>query len=48
VDLKNPTVGDPPAVWVANIGDLVNSFDTSSKTREAIDQAFKQSAFLQR
>jgi hypothetical protein len=48
VDLKNPSSGNPPAVWVANIGDLVNSFDTSLKTREAIDQAFKQSPFLNR
>lgn len=36
------------SIWLANIGDLVNSFDTSTKTREAIDQAFKQSPFLNR
>lgn len=43
VDLSNNK-----SVWVANIGDLVNSFDTSTKTREAIDQAFVQSPFLNR
>jgi hypothetical protein len=48
VDLRNTTSGNPPSIWVANIGDLVNSFDTSTKTREAIDQAFKQSPFLTR
>ena len=48
VDLKNHTSGNPTSVWVANIGDLVNSFDTSTKTREAIDQAFVQSPFLNR
>jgi hypothetical protein len=48
VDLKNPTSGNPTSVWVANIGDLVNSYDTSLKTKEAIDQAFKQSSFLNR
>jgi hypothetical protein len=48
VDLKNATPGNAPSVWVANIGDLVNSYDTSTKTREAIDQAFKQSPFLDR
>lgn len=48
VDLKNPTTGNPASIWVANIGDLVNSFDTSTKTREAIDQAFVQSPFLTR
>lgn len=48
VDLKNATTGTPASIWVANIGDLVNSFDTSTKTREAIDQAFKQSPFLDR
>ncbi|HMJ68913.1 MAG TPA: DUF4136 domain-containing protein [Cyclobacteriaceae bacterium] len=47
VDLRNPST-DQPTVWVANIGDLVNSFDTSQKTKEAIDQAFKQSPFLNR
>lgn len=36
------------SIWVANIGDLVNSFDTRTKTREAIDQAFAQSPFLNR
>lgn len=48
VDLRNPTSGNPASIWVANIGDLVNSFDTSTKTKEAIDQAFVQSPFLTR
>ncbi len=48
VDLKNPYTGNPPAVWVANIGDLLNSYDTSQKTKEAIDQAFVQSPFLKK
>jgi hypothetical protein len=46
VDLKNSNGSD--AIWVANIGDLINSYDTSGKTKEAIDQAFKQSPFLER
>lgn len=41
-------LSDNKSVWVANIGDLVNSYDTSTKTREAIDQAFVQSPFLNR
>lgn len=49
IDLKNVVQGtNPKAVWVANIGDLVNSYDPSQKTREAIDQAFQQSPFLKR
>lgn len=48
IDLKDQGAGDPVSVWVANIGDLVNSFDTSTKTREAIDQAFDQSQYLTR
>jgi hypothetical protein len=48
VDLKNTTSGVPKTIWVANIGDLVNSYDTSTKTKEAIDQAFAQSPFLNR
>lgn len=48
VDLRTPASGDPEAIWTANIGDLVNSYDTSTKTREAIDQAFTQSPFLDR
>ena len=48
VDLKDKGTGNPPSVWVANIGDLVNSYDTSTKTREAIDQAFVQSQYLKR
>lgn len=48
VDLKDTGVGKPISVWVANIGDLVNSYDTSTKTREAIDQAFAQSQYLNR
>jgi hypothetical protein len=48
VDLKTPSAANPPAIWVANIGDLVNSYDTSTKTKEAIDQAFDQSGYLNR
>jgi hypothetical protein len=48
VDLKDQGAGEPVSIWVANIGDLVNSFDTSTKTREAIDQAFSQSQYLKR
>jgi hypothetical protein len=47
VDLRGSS-SDPPSVWVANIGDLVNSYDTSGKTKQAIDQAFAQSPFLTR
>jgi hypothetical protein len=47
LDIKTAHAGDPPVIWVANIGDLVNSFDTSTKTREAIDQAFVQSPYLE-
>jgi hypothetical protein len=48
VDLKDKGAGDPVSVWIANIGDLVNSHDSSTKTREAIDQAFVQSQYLNR
>ena len=48
VDLKNKGAGDPVSIWTTNIGDLVNSYDTSTKTREAIDQAFVQSPYLNR
>ena len=48
VNLKVKGAVPPPSVWVANIGDLVNSYDTSTKTREAIDQAFVQSQYLKR
>jgi hypothetical protein len=48
VDLKDQSSGAPASLWVANIGDLVNSFDTSTKTKEAIDQAFVQSQYLKR
>ncbi|HEX8060069.1 MAG TPA: DUF4136 domain-containing protein [Cyclobacteriaceae bacterium] len=48
VDLKDKGAGKPASIWVANIGDLVNSYDTSTKTREAIDQAFVQSEYLKR
>jgi hypothetical protein len=47
VDLRGNSA-EPPSVWVANIGDLVNSFDSSSETKQAIDQAFVQSEYLQR
>ncbi|HZY78163.1 MAG TPA: DUF4136 domain-containing protein [Cyclobacteriaceae bacterium] len=46
VDLKNSNGTE--SIWVANIGDLINSYDTSQKTKEAIDQAFDQSPFLER
>jgi len=46
VDIKSAS--DPKTIWVANIGDLVNSYDSSGKTREAIDQAFSQSPYLNR
>lgn len=45
-DLKNKGAGDPVIVWSCNIGDLINSYDTSTKTKEAIDQAFVQSPYL--
>lgn len=46
VDLKNKGAGNPITIWSTNIGDLVNSYDTSTKTKEAIDQAFVQSPYL--
>ncbi|MEI9920693.1 MAG: DUF4136 domain-containing protein [Bacteroidota bacterium] len=48
VDLKDSTPSNPISVWVANIGDLINSYDTSTKTKQAIDQAFVQSQYLDR
>jgi len=48
LDIKHPYNGNPPVIWSANIGDLVNSYDMSTKTREAIDQAFVQSEYLDR
>ena len=46
VDLKNKGAGNPITIWATNIGDLINSYDTSTKTKEAIDQAFVQSPYL--
>lgn len=48
VDLSNTHIGGSGTIWVANIGDLVNSYDYMKKTKEAIDQAFVQSTYLQR
>lgn len=47
-DLKNvdPQTNRPRTVWVANMGDLVTSVDQDVKVVEAIDQAFKQSDYL--
>lgn len=48
IDISKSTSTNAVVVWSANIGDLVNSYDRSTKTKEAIDQAFVQSPFLDR
>lgn len=50
VNLKviDPITNEPKKLWVANIGDLINSFDPEEKVLEAIDQAFVQSQYLKR
>jgi hypothetical protein len=49
VDLLNidPATNEARVLWVANIGDLINTFDPEEKVVEAIDQAFLQSEYLQ-
>lgn len=50
VDLKqiDPVTNEPKRLWVANIGDLISSFEPEKKVVEAIDQAFVQSQYLKR
>jgi len=48
LDVKDVGQGDPIAIWSCNIGDLVSTYDRSTKTEEAIDQAFVQSSYLDR
>lgn len=47
-DIRNGNGSNAPMIWEAQIGDLINSYDTSKKTQEAIDQAFVQSTYLDR
>jgi hypothetical protein len=50
VSLKqvDPATNEPKKIWVANIGDLISSFEPEKKVTEAIDQAFVQSQYLTR
>jgi hypothetical protein len=47
VDLKNRNQNNQVrVVWTAYMGDLISSFDMVPETEEAIDQAFRQSPYL--
>lgn len=50
VDLKNldPQTREPRVVWAAYMGDIITSIDQDVKIVEAIDQAFRQSNYLNR
>jgi hypothetical protein len=47
-DLKklDPKTKTPTVVWIANMGDVINSPNQEMKMVEAINQAFKQSNYL--
>lgn len=47
VDLQDIQNDNARVVWTANIGDLINTVNQDVKTIEAIDQAFRQSTYLQ-
>jgi hypothetical protein len=48
LDLKNETTDyKVKAVWTANMGDIYSTVDLLKETTSAIDQAFKQSPYIQ-
>jgi hypothetical protein len=49
VDLKNrSSQNQVRIVWSVSIGDVINSDNTDTKTKEGLDQAFAQSPYLHR
>lgn len=46
VDLVNIQDENARVVWTANIGDIINTGERTSRTLEAIDQAFDQSQYI--
>jgi hypothetical protein len=49
VDLRSRDVNNNVnVVWTAYIGDVISSVDRNTKTKEAIDQAFKQSSYFRK
>ncbi|HWA33626.1 MAG TPA: DUF4136 domain-containing protein [Cyclobacteriaceae bacterium] len=49
VDLNSRDINNNVnVVWTAYIGDVISSVDRNTKTKEAIDQAFRQSAYFRK
>jgi hypothetical protein len=48
IDLKNKTADNKvKTIWTANMGDIYSTIDLLKQTTDAIDQAFKQSPYIE-